>query len=367
MYRSKAVLKVLMLLVIVAFCSANALMVKPAYAATITVTTQNDSGAGSLRHAIANAKSGDTIVFHTSRTGATIMLTSGTLIIDKNLVIDGSNLLIPITISGGNNYRVFSVNPGVTARLDSLRITMGSKDQGSGISINPMSTLTVKNCSIYANNANHSGAGIANFGTLNLIDSTVSDNHIPGPPGNLTSLGGGIYNAGTLTVTNSTISANSAFLGGGIFNHSSSIVTITNSTLYGNSGGGVYNTGVLNYVNTIIAGGTTDCHNEGTIGLNVHNLVVKNASSPNGCGTPHITQNPLLSALDYHGSSTMTHALPHNSPAIDAGSNDHCPLTDQRGNFRPIDGKGYGNRVCDIGAYEYGTYWTAIFLPLILK
>ena len=81
-----------------------------------------------------------------------------------------------------------------------------------------------------------------------------------------------------------------------------------------------------------------------------------------------MTQNPLLSVLDYNGGSTKTHALLSGSPAIDAGSNDYCPPIDQRGAFRPFDGNGDGNRVCDIGAYEYGSYQLFIaFLPLILK
>jgi hypothetical protein len=354
---------ILRVFALLALLFSSAVTVSPVYGATHTVKNHNDSGTDSLRQAIANAKSGDTIVFHTSLTGATIMLTSKTLTIDKNLIIDGSALALPITISGGNNYRVISVSSGVTVTLDNLRITMGLSDQGAGIG--NLGTLTVRNCTIYENYATNSGGGLSNGGSLTLINSTISDNHILG--GHINRFGGGIYNYGTLTVTNSTISGNSAFLGGGIHNLSNKTMTITNSTLYGNPGGGVYNTGILNYVNTIIAGGTTDCHNEGTIGFNVHNLVVKNASSPNGCGTPHITQDPLLSALDYHGGSTKTHALLPDSPAIDAGSNDHCPLTDQRGNFRPIDGKGDGVRVCDIGAYEYGIYWTYIFMPLIVK
>src|SRR5581483_10746624 len=55
-------------------------------AATITVTNTNDSGAGSLRQAIADAMPGDTINF--SVTGA-ITLTSGALGITKNLTIQG--------------------------------------------------------------------------------------------------------------------------------------------------------------------------------------------------------------------------------------------------------------------------------------
>ena len=60
----------------------------PVHATTITVVNGNDSGPGSLRQAILNALSGDTINFAASVT--TVTLTSGEeLVIDKNLTITG--------------------------------------------------------------------------------------------------------------------------------------------------------------------------------------------------------------------------------------------------------------------------------------
>ena len=55
-------------------------------AATITVTPTADSGTGSLRAAIASAVSGDTIGFAVT---GTITLTSGELLVNKNLTILG--------------------------------------------------------------------------------------------------------------------------------------------------------------------------------------------------------------------------------------------------------------------------------------
>ena len=60
-----------------------------ANAATLIVTTTADSGAGSLRAAIAAASNGDTIQFDAALNGQSIMLTSGELAIDKNITIDG--------------------------------------------------------------------------------------------------------------------------------------------------------------------------------------------------------------------------------------------------------------------------------------
>ncbi|MBV8730024.1 MAG: hypothetical protein JO336_09465, partial [Acidobacteriia bacterium] len=60
------------------------LIATAAPAATITVTNVSDSGAGSLRAAIADARSGDTINFGLAYP-AIITLTSGPLIIITNL------------------------------------------------------------------------------------------------------------------------------------------------------------------------------------------------------------------------------------------------------------------------------------------
>src|SRR3981081_4416759 len=55
-------------------------------ATAISVTTTNDSGAGSLRQAITDASSGDTITFSLPA-NSVITLTSGSLSINKSLTI----------------------------------------------------------------------------------------------------------------------------------------------------------------------------------------------------------------------------------------------------------------------------------------
>jgi hypothetical protein len=52
--------------------------------AIITVTTTADSGTGSLREAIANAQSGDTIKFSSNLANQKITLTSGQLTVNRS-------------------------------------------------------------------------------------------------------------------------------------------------------------------------------------------------------------------------------------------------------------------------------------------
>jgi hypothetical protein len=69
--------------------------------------------------------------------------------------------------------------------------------------------------------------------------------------------GGGIENYyGTLTVSNSTLSGNSAAYGGGIFNDYGTL-TVSNSTLSGNSANGYYGGGIYNYLGPLTVSNST--------------------------------------------------------------------------------------------------------------
>jgi len=180
----------------------------------IVVTNCNDSGRGSLRGAIGAATAGDTITFSanlncTSAGTGPIILTTGTLTVDKTLTIDGTGATI--TVDGGcttdtngtctaGGVTIFTVNSGVNATLTALTIQHGN---------------TVGN-------------------------------------------GGGIFNLGTLRVTNSTFANNSVGRGdGGVIYNNSSPLTVTNSTFSGNNagrgGGGIFTGGRATLTNTLVA------------------------------------------------------------------------------------------------------------------
>ncbi|MCL4559167.1 MAG: hypothetical protein M1281_00950 [Chloroflexi bacterium] len=93
----------------------------PASAATLTVTSTADSGAGSLRQAIADAAAGDTITFNLAAP-ATITLTTP-ITVGKDLIITGPGTA-SLFISGGNATQILRVAAG-TLRISQLTILNG--------------------------------------------------------------------------------------------------------------------------------------------------------------------------------------------------------------------------------------------------
>src|SRR5882672_7952114 len=144
-----------------------------AAAATLTVTNTNDSGAGSLRQAIANASTGDTINFLVS---GTILLSSGELVLTNNLVVNGPGAT-NLAVSGNNSNRVFEIGPNASVVISGLTV---------------------------ANGRSTNGGGIYNAGSLNLLACILSTNTALGaaslyfadPAGD--GRGGSIFNSGFL-------------------------------------------------------------------------------------------------------------------------------------------------------------------------
>ena len=205
----------------------------PVSGATLTVsdTTDNQSDTNSLRWAVNNAGSGDTINFSFACPGTTSITVNSALDINKNLTITGPGAAC-LTIFGTNQSRVFTVESGVTASISGLTIADG-KD------------VIV-------------GGGVFNLGTLSLSDCVVTGNFVPFNMGNSVG-GGGIGNAGTLTLTNCSVSNNTSdATGGGIRNANGATLNIINSTISNNTskdnGGGIWTKGIVNVSGSTFSG-----------------------------------------------------------------------------------------------------------------
>ena len=211
--------------------------------------------------AIGNQTLTPLVTFFTSTANGATNFSSG-----NNTIILGSTLQLAssvtitgpgawaLTVSGNSTCQVFNNNAsGNTATISGMAIANGTtSSQGGGI--NNAGTLTVTNCTLSNNSTNgNAGGGIYNSstGTLSLSNSTLYGN-------SSASFGGGIFNAGALTVTNSTFSGNEAVTGGGIQNDGGTL-TVINSTFYENvtsgSGGGIcVENGTATVTNCTISG-----------------------------------------------------------------------------------------------------------------
>jgi hypothetical protein len=189
---------------------------------TLTVMNTADSGPGSLRAEIAAAQSGDTIVFAPRLTGHTITLTSGELVVNKSLDIEGP-AAGPLTISGNHASRVFDIQAGAAATIGGLTIANGRvvDDGGGGIVNEAGASLRLVNDTVVNNTAYGIGGGLWNQigGTLAVSNSTFRGNQALGSltfsypdegfdPGGGTAEGGGIDSDGSATVSNSLFLAN---------------------------------------------------------------------------------------------------------------------------------------------------------------
>jgi len=311
---------------------------------TLTVMNTADSGSGSLRDTIAAANPGDTIGFGLTLP-ATITLTSGQIMINKDLTVagPGANLL---TISGNSSSRIFAIPSGQDVSISGITFANGVASFGGAIFNQGTLSATF---STFNGNFGTSAGAILNEGALSVANDTFTSNFTD-------SLfnGGAIENTGgTLSATNCTFSGNSANGGGAIAGDSTGgSVAVTNCTFSGNSGFGTgifieSSTTTLSLVNTIIAGTGTGCTGMGTITTNSHNLI------QDGSCSPMLTGDPKLGPLQGNGGPTQTFALLSGSPAIDAGDDSVLgpPLsltTDQRGSTFP---RLSGPHV-DIGAFE---------------
>ena len=305
-----------------------------------------------------------------------------------------SPMLMDITFSGnlaldygGGVYNTSDSNPTFAYVAISGNLAYW---QGGGM-YNDSSSPTLMNVTFFDNSAeNDGGGGMFNGTGSNPILTNVVFNHNwsfwdgggmynnMGTSPTLNNVtfnnnateesGGGMVNfSSSPTITNVTFSGNSAWHGGGMSNWFGSSPVLTNVTFNGNSansGGGVHNNDSNPQIRNAIVWGntaTTDgpqIYNE-VGGSNLSNSVVQDECPAGSTCTNIISADPDLGTLGNYGGFTQTIPLLAGSSAIDAGNDDVCPDTDQRGVARP-----QGSH-CDIGAFELNVY--NLFLPLVLR
>ena len=340
-----------------------------------TVTSLADSGPGSLRDAVVGLCDDGIIQFTVT---GNIVLTSGQIVLDKNLSLIGPGAT-NLTIIAPAEDRVFEIAPGATVAISGLTLDGNSQvvfayaqgtivgwedvdvvvDYGGGIF--NQGDLTLTEC-VIRNGAANNGGGVANAGIM-VADRCLFEANISGTDG------GGILSSGTLNLTNCTVSANYAFEfgGGGI---SGGDMNLVNCTIAFNilppyaefhGPGGLISFGGNRFIwNTIIAGNIglhTTLH--GPPAQTIYDFVAVGSvsgdynliqhSHSDVPGIHSISNTPaFLLPLAYNGGQTRTHALSVGSPALNSGTSDGAPLVDQRGSLRP-GGAGY-----DMGAFEAG-------------
>ena len=323
-----------------------------------TATTVNVGASGTVQNGVDASAAGGTV-----NLAATTYTLAAKVAINKNLTVNGAGAA-NTKVSGNNAVQVVSIGGNSTVNINGLTVAKGRARDGSGVLVNPGSTLNLAN-STFSSNAGSSsvssgGAIYNSSGTINITNSTFLSNAARGS-------GGAIYNnsSGTINITNSTFSDNSARISGGAIYNSNGTINITNSTFSNNStsisssrGGAISNnntSGKINITNSILVGNTARTSGSeevsGNITSNGYNLVGVNG---NAGGFQTIATDRVLAgavstaitALGDYGGATQTFALVPNSPAIDAGNNASAPATDQRGLARIVNG------TIDIGSFE---------------
>jgi hypothetical protein len=320
--------------------SGNSLPTSPGVVDLDTDVVDGLGNGISLREAVILYPEGVVIGFAPDLSGRTIHLTSGQMLLERNVGIDASVLPAGIAIAGNGQDRLFEIPFGVTASLKSLVLENGG-GVGQGGAILNAGSLTLDSCWLHGNSATLAGGAIHNNGSsLNLSRSTVSGNSAPNAAG--------IENFGSLTAEHCTITLNNASsLGGGVFNYG--FLSFNHCTLTGNSamqGAGIYGVSGFMDMNRSILGG---------------NVTQQQGSDLEGSfqGSENFMASvPLLAPLGSYGGMVPSMPPLPGSPVIDSAFNSSSNA-DQRG--LPILG------LHDIGASEFqgnsdvGIFWNLDF------
>jgi predicted outer membrane repeat protein len=336
---------------------------------TVTVSNCTFTGnAATLGGAIENTSGATLTISNSSFSGNSASFAGGAIDNESSTVtISGSSFANnSASDDGGAIYSLQS-----TLNIDNSSFDSNSTDQGGAI-YGDINQANINNCYFHDNSARMQGGAIYNFNRLGtgttITNSTFSGNSALTQGGAIDadSINGDV----ALTVINSTMTGNSAHKGGAMFIQFADSVglVVRCCTISANSvdsegqGGGMIVQGAFTLVDTIVAGNTRGSHDAAVtddiqgnvnLGRSGHNLIgdgtnsnMTDGVSGNIVGTADSPVNPGLGPLQDNGGPTPTMALLAGSPALQAGTTDGAPDTDQRGLPRVVNG------LIDIGAFE---------------
>jgi len=203
----------------------------------ITVTNNSDYGSGTLRQAVLDAQSGDTIKFDSSLSNQKITLSSG-LWLNKSLTFDGADAP-NLTISGGNTSNIFWMG-GVDASLElnvknlTLADSYYEAAAGGAIYAQDNSIINIDNVD-FIGNVSDGGAIHAQQGSYITVNNSNFDSNDGASISDKEFATGAIslFAFGELRVSDSTFTNNKGFNGGAIHVTSSDLF-VENSTFIGN-------------------------------------------------------------------------------------------------------------------------------------
>lgn len=248
------------------------------------VSNTNDDGCGSLRKAVELANPSDVVRFEPAINGNTITLTSGQILINKNLTIQG-NGFIYTKIDGNTSSRIFSVGQGNTVNITGVGMENGSAVTGGAIF--SKGTTTVTNSYLSNNTATHGGAVYADKGELHLNNSIIVTNDAD--------TGGAVVvlSPCTLNTSNTAYNENTSLAGGAMRLGAGTTSTLSNCQIRGNyadNGAGIYQEGLISMQGCTFSkntspgvGGGILVLSTGTLGMNQCTLD-SNVTTSDGAG-----------------------------------------------------------------------------------
>ena len=320
-----------------------------------TVTTNADSGPGSLRDIISNACPGSTISFDPSLLGQTIALSSQ-ISIEKDVVIQGPGM-DSLFISGGGLTTIFFATAGHFEIQDLTLIDGGGEPSVAAVAclggnlvlqsvrfennlkdLFALAPFTIIDCDFHGGNAtSFDGSSITVQNSTGSIVGSTFRNGIDASGGAIR-----LFNS-NVSIARSTLSGNA---GAGLINEGGSTCDVSASTIADNATG-IDNSGSVTLSSTIVGDNGTDLNGAGSsFTSNGYNLIESVPAGFTPLSTDIIGIDPMLLPLADNGGSTFTHAFEPCSKAFERGG----PSTDPDQTGKPVQGN-----VRDIGAWEATT------------